>query len=111
MEQIRKDFEEWLMSKGYNAHQISKRNDDTYLLSTTHADWQTWKAAHAKYVKKEVQLVNGRIPAGQECPFTSTCFIKAENMCEHEGISRVVAFSCGAARAYDISRLREAKND
>ena len=52
MDQVRKDFEEWLVSVGYSTEKLSKsRNGNTYLWATLHADWQTWQAAHAKYAK------------------------------------------------------------
>lgn len=74
MEQMREEFEEWLESAGYTAEKLKQlRKGNYYTLSSLQSDWSAWQAAHAKYVKNESRLVNGRIPAGQECPFTSTC--------------------------------------
>ena len=108
MEQMREDFEEWIK---YEFWHSTERDGDGYIEFGLSEKWQTWQAAHAKYAKKDGQLVNGRIPAGQECPFTSMCSLKAANQCDHKGISHTVDFSCGAARAYDIDRRREAKNE
>lgn len=48
------------------------------------------------------KLVDGRIPAHTECPFRSQCAMVVHNTCHHKGKEHNNAFSCGAARAYDL---------
>ena len=48
------------------------------------------------------QLVNGKIPAKQDCPFRKECPTAASQMCKHTGAEHTVAFSCGAARLFAI---------
>lgn len=50
------------------------------------------------------QLVNGRIPIGQECPFRAECAEAQNGHCAHKGTEHTVAFSCGYARLFDIFR-------
>lgn len=58
IDQVQKDFEEWLVSVGYSTEKISKsRNGNTYLSVNLNADWQTWKAAHAKYAKSDAKII------------------------------------------------------
>jgi len=46
------------------------------------------------------ELVNGLILKGTECPYREEC-----NMgCDHKGTEHKVDFSCGLARAFEISR-------
>lgn len=51
--------------------------------------------------RKPSQLVNGRIPPHQPCPFTSQCPSHG-GTCHHKGVEHTVAFSCGYARAFDL---------
>jgi hypothetical protein len=51
-------------------------------------------------MEKETLLVDGLIPARTPCPFLSEC--PANKMCPHLGNEHRVAFSCGAARAFDL---------
>jgi hypothetical protein len=48
------------------------------------------------------KLVAGRVPAHTVCPFRSQCAFVANSTCHHKGEQHAVAFSCGAARAYDL---------
>jgi hypothetical protein len=45
---------------------------------------------------------NGRIPAFTECPFKDKCCLV--DTCYHTGIKHDVPFSCGFARAFDITK-------
>lgn len=49
-----------------------------------------------------VTLVDGKIPANTECPFEQRCEIKAEGACSHTGVLHSVAFSCAAARSFEL---------
>ena len=55
------------------------------------------------------QLVEGRIPANTECPFRSQCaFAQQEPItCRHKGTEHNVAFSCGAARGFELINKRQ----
>jgi hypothetical protein len=48
------------------------------------------------------KLIDGRIPPHTECPFRNRCGFAENNTCHHKGVEHVVAYSCGAARAYDL---------
>jgi ribosomal protein L32 len=47
-------------------------------------------------------LINGKIPARTECPFKDRCPFVTNKTCHHRGIEHTIAFSCGAARAFDL---------
>lgn len=49
------------------------------------------------------KLVNGRIPAGTDCPFRARCNIAERGECRHGGKNHKVDFSCGTARLFDIT--------
>lgn len=53
------------------------------------------------------KLENGCIPANTECPFKGECDIRAVCMCAHGGLGHKVAFSCAAARFYDMMEQRK----
>ena len=54
------------------------------------------------------KLTNGRIPAGQVCPFLSRCGKgTGECMVGHKGEEHKVAFSCALARGYDLIESSE----
>jgi len=44
------------------------------------------------------RLDNGLIPPHTECPFRARCRL----YCYHTGINHYTAYSCAAARAFDI---------
>lgn len=48
------------------------------------------------------QLVNGKIPAGQECPYRSECPEAQNEQCGHKGVDHTVPYSCGLARMFAI---------
>lgn len=48
------------------------------------------------------KLVDGKIPAFTSCPFEGQCPVKQEGSCHHQGAQHEVAFSCAAARGFDI---------
>lgn len=47
------------------------------------------------------QLVNGRIPVGQQCPFAQRCPSKINGDCGHHGPQHEVAYICWFARLFD----------
>ena len=54
----------------------------------------------------ETKLVNGRIPAHAPCPFRERCELFHACECQHKGELHTVDFSCGAARAFDLSERK-----
>ena len=52
-------------------------------------------------------LINGKIPAGKECVYTSQCTIKKEGGCHHEGVHSRNEFSCGKARFFDLVDIQK----
>jgi ribosomal protein L32 len=46
-------------------------------------------------------LVDGKIPANTECPYTQKCDPNKE-FCGHKGVEHSVSYSCGFARAFVI---------
>lgn len=48
------------------------------------------------------QLTNGKIPQGQDCPFTSECSFKAFGACGHKGVTHPCDYSCATARGFDM---------
>lgn len=48
-------------------------------------------------------LVNGKIPAGNICPFIKECNHFDETVCPHGFRLKKVAFSCAAARLFSIN--------
>ena len=52
-------------------------------------------------------LVNGKIPARTICPFRDKCVIAATGECVHRGEEHQWEFSCGAARGFEIVRMRD----
>jgi hypothetical protein len=55
------------------------------------------------------KLLDGRIPAYQECPFRKDCRIAQDNECHHMGKFSANEFSCGLARAFDLIQRYERK--
>lgn len=53
-------------------------------------------------MERKSLLVNGCIPAGQDCPFREGCTFAAQKQCNHTGEKHPVAFSCATARALDM---------
>lgn len=52
------------------------------------------------------ELVNGKIPAGSECPYTKQCPYKENGECKHRGVNHTVPYSCGTARLFQIKFWR-----
>ena len=52
-------------------------------------------------------LVNGRIPAGQECPYRTECTEAQNGHCGHQGVNHTVPYSCGYARLFKIFKEQE----
>lgn len=51
-----------------------------------------------------VKLVNGKIPANTICPFRKECpYSKEGGGCGHAGLDHSVEYSCGAARAFNLT--------
>ncbi len=48
-------------------------------------------------------LKDGKIPANTVCPFRVRCDYADRNECYHFGYNHSEAFSCGTARAFDIT--------
>jgi hypothetical protein len=48
------------------------------------------------------KLVDGLIPAGQECPWKKQCRFAHLEMCHHRGTQHEVPFSCALARGFDL---------
>lgn len=46
-------------------------------------------------------LIDGRVPAGEACPFLAQCSMKNDN-CPTKQLTKIVPFSCGAARAHSM---------
>jgi hypothetical protein len=55
------------------------------------------------------KLVDGRIPPLTECPYKAECPM-AGTSCHHKGTEHKVAFSCGAARAFELIHKYENTN-
>ncbi len=49
-------------------------------------------------------LVNGKVPANSVCPFRAICGMAKSGDCKHTGTAHNVPFSCGAARAYNMTQ-------
>jgi hypothetical protein len=47
-------------------------------------------------------LVEGKIPAGTECPFRNECNEAKNGDCGHQGVNHTVPYSCGYARLFNI---------
>ena len=45
------------------------------------------------------KLVDGKIPAGQACPFKDSCPCHGKS-CYHKGVDHPTPFSCAYARAF-----------
>jgi hypothetical protein len=60
-----------------------------------------------------MMLIDGRIPAYQECPFRKNCEIATAGNCYHKGIEHNVEFSCAAARGFELinSYKKESKHE
>jgi hypothetical protein len=58
-------------------------------------------------------LIDGRIPARTPCPFKAACPSIGPGACLHKGTEHAVPFSCGFARAFDLSEKynKESSND
>lgn len=54
-------------------------------------------------------LVEGKIPAHTVCPFRERCEIAQGGACNHLGQKHNVAFSCAAARGFDLIRRNKEK--
>lgn len=48
------------------------------------------------------RLVDGKIPAFAECPYSSKCVNKGAGLCYHLGEEHNVAYSCATARAFEM---------
>jgi len=48
-------------------------------------------------------LSKGRIPAYTACPWIAQCMTKRDGKCNHKGTQHKNRFSCGLARAFDMS--------
>lgn len=55
------------------------------------------------------KLINGEIPAFQECPFHTKCELKQSNTCHHLGILHQVSYSCAIARAFKLVEEKKSK--
>jgi len=53
------------------------------------------------------ELVNGRIPAHQECPYRAECPVAKAGDCHHRGVDHDCAFSCALARLFKIVKRDE----
>jgi len=53
-----------------------------------------------------MKLVDGLIPAHTECPYRTECGGFAKISCIHHGVKHTIDFSCGFARAFEISRVK-----
>lgn len=52
--------------------------------------------------KKKRLLVDGNIPAHTECFYRNKCEIAESGNCRHLGLDHPVAFSCAAARSFEV---------
>jgi len=50
------------------------------------------------------KLVDGLIPAHTECPYRTDCGDYGAKCCIQKGVDHTVDFSCGFARAFEISK-------
>jgi len=57
-----------------------------------------------RITRHESWLVDGKIPANTICPFRIVCTMT--RICSHQGYRHNVPFSCGSARAYDLTETR-----
>lgn len=48
------------------------------------------------------KLVDGKIPAGQECPYKDICPSVIDTTCGHKGTEHKLPYSCGYARLFKI---------
>lgn len=48
-------------------------------------------------------LSKGRIPARTVCPWRDQCMTAAAGKCRHKGLAHKNKFSCGLARAFDMT--------
>lgn len=64
------------------------------------------KALFGKEQKHSESWLNddGCIPSGSVCPFRIICTLRS--VCQHLGIKHTKPFSCGNARAYDITKSK-----
>jgi hypothetical protein len=49
-----------------------------------------------------MSLVDGKILAGQVCPYRNQCPSAREGTCHHKGEQHNVPYSCGTARMFKI---------
>jgi len=55
------------------------------------------------------KLVNGLIPAFTDCPYRKECGTYGKEFCFQTGIKHKTSYSCGMARAFDISENHKPK--
>lgn len=52
------------------------------------------------------KLIDGLIPEKTECPFAKNCDFKKAGSCHHLGMEHATKFSCAAARAFDMRKIK-----
>lgn len=57
IEQIRKDFEDWMGDGGLSPRAIERNSKGDYILMQTAHAWEVWKAAHTHYAKSAAPVV------------------------------------------------------
>lgn len=57
-----------------------------------------------RFARQESWLLDGKIPANTICPFRAICSMT--DKCNHAGYRHNVAYSCGSARAYDLTSTK-----
>ena len=55
-------------------------------------------------MSRQSLLKQGKIPAGHICPYRVKCYVAAKGECKHTGFNHTNDFSCGWARAHDITQ-------
>lgn len=61
-----------------------------------------WETIFGKK-KKQVGLIDGKIPPNTDCPYKEKCEIFQSQKCHHQGLNHTTAFSCAVARAFELS--------
>ena len=49
-----------------------------------------------------MSIVNGKIPAGQVCPYRDQCLSARDERCNHMAVEHLVPYSCGTARMFQL---------
>ena len=102
IEQIRKDFEEWMGDGGLSPRAIERNSKGDYRLMQAANAWEVWKAAHTHYAKSAAPVVPPE-PFGYFKPFVDGWMDRKET---DEGARPLYEAPQPQADALDAERYR-----